>query len=53
MESGILIAVTVGVSQISKNLGLKCKSTPLFNLVLGILMSAFFMADLSLSESVL
>lgn len=53
MEMGIFIAVIIGVSQVVKNLGLKCKYIPLFNLALGILMSAFFMTDIIMQERIL
>jgi len=53
VEAGIFILVIVGISEVVKNLGLKCKYIPLFNLVLGIILSAFFMTDLALSESIL
>ena len=53
MEAGIFILVIVGISEVVKNLGLKCKYLPLFNLVLGIILSTFFMTDLGLQESIL
>ena len=53
MEVGIFILLIIGISEVVKNLGLKCKYIPLFNLVLGILMSTFFMTDLALRKSIL
>jgi len=53
VEAGIFILVIVGISEVIKNLGLKCKYIPLFNLVLGIILSVFFMTDFGWQESVL
>jgi len=53
VEVGIFILLIIGISEVVKNLGLKCKYIPLFNLVLGILMSTFFMTDLALRKSIL
>ena len=53
LEIGIFIAIIVGVSQIIKKLGIKPKYIPLFNLALGLLMSAFFMTDLTMQERIL
>lgn len=53
IETGILIAILIGISQVVKELGLKAKHIPLFNLVLGIVMSTFFMGDLIMQERIL
>jgi Phage holin family Hol44, in holin superfamily V len=51
--TAILIAVLIGISQVAKELGLKTKYIPLLNLVLGIVLSAFFITDLAVQERIL
>lgn len=53
IETGVFILILIGISQVARELGLKTKFIPLFNLVLGITLSAFFMAELGLRDSVL
>ena len=41
MELGVLVAVIIGTAEIAKGLGAKPKYIPLFNLVFGLILSAF------------
>lgn len=53
IEKGILIAILIALSQVAKQLGVSTKYIPLFNLVLGLAMSTFFMGDLIMQERIL
>jgi uncharacterized membrane protein HdeD (DUF308 family) len=53
IETAILIAILIGISQVAKELGLKTKYIPLFNVVLGIVLGAFFIAELTMQERIL
>jgi hypothetical protein len=53
IEIGVYIVIITGISQVIKNIGLETKYIPLLNLVLGLLISTFFMTDLSLQERLL
>jgi len=53
IETGILIAIIVGISQIVKTLGLKTKYIPLLNLILGIVLTVFLTSHVSLQEGIL
>ena len=51
-EMAALMGIIVGISQIFKNIGLVPKYIPLLNLILGIVLSMFFLSNEGLKESI-
>lgn len=45
LEISVMIAVVVGLSQISKTIGLQTKYIPLLNLTLGIVLGVLFLSQ--------